>query len=718
MRGLTGALRADFRLSGRPAWGYGLLCAVVICLPLMLGVLLGHLQMGASVALGGYLTLFGDAPGRPYGDRVRGLLVTTTAVTLGVGLGALIQAGPPPVAVVVVGLVAAAGVYWPALGTPAVLSVTLAYFALPGMGVPLHMGVTAAGGLLAVLVVVAVWPVRRLRPLRRAVEEAGTALADLLAAGGRAPLADESWEPLRQRAVTALKDLDRALSLHRISVEDDRSPERLPATLTRVFQQTIALRVLRAAAVEAGIGTEWVRELDEAVGALARALREAALLGGSSEIPEALAAIGRFADRVDEIRATARAGGAPLPAAVLVGQVRQGVDRIAMAVRSVARQATEGVEVGPRLPRFVRPRRPAVSEGHHPVRVGLAVITAMTLMALVHEHYAKWFVVTVAVSLRPAYRDTVERVLLRVLGTAVGAVAAAVVLAVAPGHLYLTLFISVCAALGFALRGSGYGYWAIFSTPLSLMLSDFSLPLDWGAAAARVGLTVAGGAVALVFARLLWPRGHRARLTTRIAEMLDSHAVLVRSLIDRDPAQMDARSFAAADAAGRLADSLDLLDKEPGGSAPRRLRESLTAAGRLRDNALALLAVPPPEEGAGPTVTVLDLVADRLEKVAEAVRTEEAGVPPDDLDAVLDELGAYVDALAARRLDELAELAELAEPAEPADPADPADPREDVADRMTGLRRRVRHAAAAQPALRGLGAEAIRLAALTTPRSR
>ncbi|GAA4181521.1 hypothetical protein GCM10022252_06050 [Streptosporangium oxazolinicum] len=703
MRGLIGALRADFRLSGRPAWGYGLLCALVICLPLMFGVLLGHLQEGASVALGGYLTLFGDAPGQPYGDRVRRLLVTTTTVTCGVGLGELVRPGPWPVAVVVVGLVAAAGVYWPALGTPAVLSVTLTYFAPPGMSAPLHLGTTAAGGLLAVLLVVAVWPVRRLRPLRRAVEEAGTALADLLAAGGRAPLADESWEPLRRRAVTALKDLDRALSLYRISVEDDRSPERLPAALTRVFQQTIALRVLRAAVVETGVGTEWERELDEAVGVLARALREAVLPGGSPELQEALAAIGRFADRVDEIRGTARAGEAPLPAAVLLGQIRRGVDRITMAVRSVARQAAGGVEVGLRPPRLVRPRKPEIMAGHHPVRVGLAVVTAMTLMVLAHEHYAKWFVVTVAVSLRPAYRDTVERVLLRVLGTAVGAVAAAVVLAVAPGHLYLTLFISVCAALGFALRGSGYGYWAIFSTPLSLLLSDFSLPLDWGAATARVGFTVAGGALALLFARLLWPRGHRARLTTGIAEMLDSHAALVRSLIDQDPAEVDSRGFAAADAAGRLADSLDLLDKEPGGSAPWRLREALTAARRLRDNALALMAVPPPEEGAGPTVTVLDLVADRLEKVAEAVRTERAGVPPDDLDAVLDELGAHVDALAARRLDELAELADL---------------HGDAADRMTGLRRRIRHAAAAQPALRGIGAEAVRLASLTTPRSR
>ncbi len=126
----------------------------------MSGVLLGHLRESASVALGDYPTLFGDASGQPYGDRVRRLIVSTTTVTLGGGLGALVQPGPRPVAVVVVGLVAAAGVYWPALGIPAVLSVTLAYFALPGVSVPPHMGTTAAGGLLAVLLVVAVWPVR------------------------------------------------------------------------------------------------------------------------------------------------------------------------------------------------------------------------------------------------------------------------------------------------------------------------------------------------------------------------------------------------------------------------------------------------------------------------------------------------------------------------------------------------------------------------------
>ncbi|WP_433249692.1 FUSC family protein [Streptosporangium sp. CA-135522] len=694
MRRIAEALRGDFVISGRPAWGYGLLCALGICLPLLLGVRLGHVPQGAAMALGGYLTAFGDAPGLPYGERARKLLVAALMVTLGSGLGALIQPHPWPAAVVV-GLVAMAGGYWPVISVSSVLAVALTYFAPSDMSVPVHMGITAAGGLLMTSFLVVLWPVRRLQPLRAAFEEAGTALADLLEAAGRAPLSDESWEALRRRGVTARDEAARAFSLYRVSEEDDRALERLLATLTRVFHETVALRVLRAAAVREDMGVEWAGELDAATGALAGALREAVTLGGPVALPEALAAMGRFADRVEEIRRTAHTGGAPLPAAALLGQVRRCLDRIGMAVRSVAQQAVEGVEVGPRLPRFGRLRKPVFSTGRHPVRLGLAVTLAMALMLVTHEHYAKWFVVTVIVSLRPAYRDTVERVALRTIGTAVGAAAAAVVLAVAPGHLYLLLFIAVCAVPGFALRGASYGYWTVFATPLSLMLSDFSVPLGWGAAAVRMALTIAGGALALLFARLLWPRGQRVELTRRMADMLEEHAALVRSLIDQDPDEVRARVSAAANAADRFSGSLDRLDKEPGGGAPRRLRDAVTAAQRLRDNALALFAVPPPSEESGPTATVLDMVADRLENVAEAIRTERPEAPADDLDGVLDELGAHVDVLAARRLDEVAEGA---------------------ADRMTGVRRGIMHAAAARPTLKGLSAEAVRLASLTAPR--
>ncbi|WP_406319294.1 FUSC family protein [Streptosporangium sp. NBC_01639] len=694
MRKIAEALRGDFVISHRPAWGYGLLCALGICLPLLLGVVLGHVPQGAAMALGGYLTIFGDAPGLPYGERTRKLLVATLMVTLGTGLGALIQPYPWP-AVAVVGLAAMAGAYWPMISISSVLAVVLSYFAPSSMSAPAHMGVAAAGGLLMTLLLVGLWPVRRLRPLREAFEEAGEALADLLEAVGQDRLSDEGWEELRRRAVTARDGAARAFSLYWVSEEDSRALDRLLATLTRIFHETVALRVLRAAAVQTDIRTEWTAELDEAVLALARALREAMTAGDSAAVPEALGAMGRFAERVEEIRLSAHAGGAPLPAAVLLGQIRRCLDRIGTAVRSVAQRAVEGVEVGPRLPRFGRLRKPVFSSGPHPLRLGLAVTLAMALMLLAHEHYAKWFVVTVIVGLRPAYRDTVERVVLRATGTAVGATGAAVVLAVAPGQSYLIVFITVCAALGFAFRGASYGYWMVFATPLSLMLSDFSLRLDWAAAAVRVVLTIAGGALALVFARLLWPRGQRAELTGRAVAMLEEHAALVRSLIDQDPDEVRARSFSAGEAAGRFSDSLDRLDKEPGGSAPRRLRDAVAAARRLRDNALALFALPPPGEESGPAATVLDMVADRLENVAEAVGTDRPEAPADDLDAILDELGAHVDVLTERRLDEVAEGA---------------------ADEMTGVRRGIRHAAAAQPALRGLSAEALRLASLIAPR--
>ncbi|SNS92651.1 Uncharacterized membrane protein YccC [Streptosporangium subroseum] len=698
MRRIVKALRCDFEISGRPAWGYGLICALGVCLPLLLGVLSGHVHEGAATALGGYLAVFGDAPGLPYGERVRKLLLATVMVTLGVGLGGLIQPYPWPAAVVV-GLVAAASVYWAVLGIPAVLAVVLAYFAPSGLSLPLHMAVTAAGGLLVTLLVVVVWPVRRLQPLHRALRKAGTAVADLLASEGSTSLSDECRELLQRQAGIAQKDAARAFSLYRVSDEDanenDHSPERLLATLTRVLHETVALRVLRAAAAATDLGTGWTDELDEAVEALALALREAVTSGSSAAVPEALAAVNRFADRTEEIRRDVNADGGGLTGVVLLGQICRGLDRIGMAVRSVAQQTAEGLDVAVRLPRFGRPGKPVFTTGSDPIRRGLATIMAMGLMLLVHEHYAKWFVVTVTVSLRPAYQDTVDRVLLRVLGTAVGAMGAALVLAIAPGLFYLILFIGICAALGFALRGSCYGCWAMFSTPLSLMLSDFSLPLSWDAAVARVALTVAGGALALLFARLLWPRENRALLTGRIVDMLEKHASLVRSLADQGPGEVRAKVDSAADAGDRLTESLDRLDKEPGGSAPRRLRDAVTAAQRLRDNALTLLAVPPPGEEPGPTVTVLDMVADRLERVAEAVRAERPEEPPDDLDSVLDELGAYVDGLAARRMDELAEGA---------------------ADRMTGVREGIRHAAAAQPPLRGLSAEAVRLASLSAPR--
>lgn len=62
MRKIAEALRGDFVISHRPAWGYGLLCALGICLPLLLGVVLGHVPQGAAMALGAISRSSGTPP--------------------------------------------------------------------------------------------------------------------------------------------------------------------------------------------------------------------------------------------------------------------------------------------------------------------------------------------------------------------------------------------------------------------------------------------------------------------------------------------------------------------------------------------------------------------------------------------------------------------------------------------------------------------------------
>ena len=83
------------------------------------------------------------------------------------------------------------------------------------------MAVTAAGGLLVTLLVVVVWPVRRLQPLHRALRKAGTAVADLLEASEARTLAlgrelGGCCAPGGHRA----NDAARAFSLYRVSDED------------------------------------------------------------------------------------------------------------------------------------------------------------------------------------------------------------------------------------------------------------------------------------------------------------------------------------------------------------------------------------------------------------------------------------------------------------------------------------------------------------------
>ncbi|MFI9593455.1 FUSC family protein [Nonomuraea sp. NPDC052265] len=704
MRGAARALRAGFSLPARPPWGYGLLCGLAVAGPLLAGVLVGRPQSGAFLALGAYLTAFGDTYGQPYAARARFMAVKIVLIAGGCWLG-LYLADRPWWAVLALGLVAAAGGRWRTVGTPPAFAlVTGFYLAVPaGFGPPELM---VLGGLLYAVLALALWPLRRFDPLTTALDEAVHATAGLLDG-----LAGDDWDGLRERASKALGAAATASAAFESMDVTGRSADAYVKALVRIFHETVALRALRAAAPDEQDG------IDEVATTLAADLREAAD-GRRAGVVEALAVTADYAERL----AAREPGGDPaaLRSGAVLGQARRCLDRIAVGVRTVGLLAARhvppaghgllprppwqppaGRRLLPRLPWRPPPggsgrrlpwKPPTGGAGPgHAGRLGVTAAVAMALMLGVHEQYGKWFVFTVLLAVRPTYGDTVERVVLRVAGTVAGAAGAALILAAVPGPYTIVGTVLVFGTLGFALREVSYGYWSIFATPLAMMLTDFSTRLDWEAAGIRLALTAGGGVLALAAARLLWPRGQAGRLRGLSAELLREHARLIRTLAERDPDQLPDRTECAGTAADRLRESLDKLDKEPGGSAPAELRAALTLARKLRDDAILLGAVlRGAEQGSDATAGVLDAVADRLDAVGQAVRESEPPPAADAFESELDEV--------AREVSSLMEEA--------------------AAGEGTAVRRRLRHAVTAHPALRSLCKDALDLAAEVTARFR
>ncbi|MER6510211.1 FUSC family protein [Nonomuraea sp. NPDC001636] len=688
MRGAARALRDGFSLPARPPWGYGLLCGLAVAGPLLAGVLAGRPQSGAFLALGAYLTAFGDMYGQPYAARARSMAIKIVLIAGGCWLG-LYLADRPWWAVLALGAVAAAGGRWRTVGTPPAFAlVTGFYLAVPaGFGPPELM---VLGGLLYAVLALALWPLRRFDPLATALGEAVRAVAGLLDG-----LAGDDWDDRRERASKALDTAATASASFESMDAAGRSADAYVEALVRIFHETVALRALRAAAPDEQDG------IDDVATTLAADLREAAD-GRRAGVVEALAVTADYAERLG-----AREPGADpaaLRSAAVLGQARRCLDRIAVGVRTVGLLAARHV---PPAGRGLLPGKSAAGRGlfarvpwkpppggsgtEHAGRLGLTAAVAMALMLGVHEQYGKWFVFTVLLAVRPTYGDTVERVVLRVAGTVAGAAGAALILAAVPGPYTIVGTVLVFGTLGFTLREVSFGYWSIFATPLAMMLTDFSTRLDWKAAGIRVALTAGGGVLALAAARLLWPRGQAGRLRGLAAELLREHACLVRALAEGDLDRLPDRTESAGTAADRLRESLDKLDKEPGGRAPAELRTALTLARKLRDDAILLGAVlRGAEPGSDATAGVLDAVADRLDAVGQAVREGEPPPAADAFESQLDEV--------AREVSSLMEEA--------------------AAGEGTAVRRRLRHAVTAHPALRSLCKDALDLAAEVTARFR
>ncbi|MFC5749184.1 FUSC family protein [Actinomadura rugatobispora] len=705
---LERAREAYARVEGQTAPFYGLAASLAISLPLLVGTLTGHAAQGGLIALGAYLVAL-RTPEGPYGARARNLASAVLVIAVGATIGGNLAAHAW-LAVIVVPPVVALGSAVPWIGPTAGLAVLLTAIR-PPTGDVLYGGfLELLGGLLTTALLLAPWPARRLRPLRTTLSEAADAVAAALDAvaedvGGPDPgpleaveLTDPGlasvarkpdWDERRRAASQALTAARATYGFYRSGRgrEEPTRPERLIDALARIMQETVALRALVEAARRRPPDREWEQEARVAIAALAARVRlVAGAIEATGKAPLGTvesAAIRRFGRQTESIRRAGLAGDEDLVAVALIVQIRRSVERIAGGVNAARRLAAGGVRIGfgpprllaevpgpvstwGRLGRAVRTRSPGFREVG---RVTFIAFLAMFLATALDLPHGQWMTITAMFSLRGTYGQTVDRVVQRVGGTAVGSAIAALLLALAPDQTATALIIFAFALVSFTLRAVNFVYWELFNTVVAMMLLGFSVPSTWVDAGERIGLTIAGGLLAFLAVRLLWPTGHAERLPVQADRLLSVHADLARSaaaVVEGNLERLPHDQLVAAErAAETLADTRSRLVHErlPDEDLIDRLGNAVDAAHRVRDNLIAIGRMTREHEvDAGPLPEILDRLADHLEEVADSLDEPEPALdegspdapsPNERLDEEFSDLDTHLSALARRRREEI-----------------------------------------------------------------
>ncbi|WP_067628478.1 FUSC family protein [Actinomadura latina] len=682
---------------------YGTAAAVAVAVPLLAGALTGHAAQGSMIALGAYLVAL-RAPEGPYGAQARSLAVGVAVVAIGAAVGGLLSGHLWPTVIVVPPLIAL-GVAVPRIGSTAGLAVLLSAVRPPSADVLAIGLLELIGGLLTTGLLLAPWPARRLRPLRESLTECADAVAEALDAvaedvGAHDPepleaveLTDPDllavarvpdWEKKRRAASESLTAARATYRLYRTGrgKSDPTRPERLIDGLARVLHETVTLQAVLEAAKNYPPDREWRLETQTAISALAARLR--LLAGGiatAGEAPlgrEESAAVRRMGRAAEHIRRAGLAGDEDLIAVALISQVRRSIDRIAGEVAANRRIVAGGLRIGfgpPRMPgtldpmpvwervrRAVRTRSPAFRQVS---RVFVTAVVSMAVAAALGLSHGHWATITAMLSLRATYGETVDRLVQRVGGTAAGSAAAAVILTLAPGQLTVAVIAFVFAMAGFAMRSVNFAYWALFGTPLAMMLLDFSTPADWRTAGERIALTLAGTIMAYLAVRLLWPAGHVERLPVQLGRLLGTHADLVRATADvlaGERTRLTHDTIVAAErAAEAVAETALRLGHErvPDTDLINELRTTVDAAHRTRDHLIAVARLSRAEAvDTGPIPEILDRLADRFEEAAALLEVPdeldlEGSTPVEELDEELADLDRHLSTITRRRRAEI-----------------------------------------------------------------
>ena len=677
-----GVLRATVSLDRAGLQGKdGLRTALGVGVPLLVGIAVDRPLDGLAAAGGAFSAGFAlFATG--YRTRLSAVLLATVGVAfstfVGAAVGDVLALLALTVAVwgFVAGMLVSLGVAAGIIGLQSVIGLLLiTQYSMPlqdGLG---RAGLVLLGGLVQVVLLLTVWPLRRSPAERHALAVVYRSLASYAAALPRGVEDPPDSRPLAT-ARAALRDPQPFLRDEQVllfqGLHDEA--ERLRTTLA-------ALALVRARLVGSPSRATAVAQLDALAGqasALLRDIAAAADLPRSAARAGALAADGperapaRWAHLTRATSALRDEAAAAGPAEGHVGASLVGeVERLATAllghleaVVHLSRTAS-----GPPRPRV---RSTAWSDALPTLRAHLTLRSAVlrhalrlagtlgigtALAGLLPFEHRYWLPLTALVVLKPDFRSTFTRGLGRILGTAVGAVlATALTTALQPGPLLLALLVVLAAWGCYTVLFANYALFGLFVTAFVVFLLSFAGLPGTATVLDRLEATVLGGALALL-AYAVWPTWERVRVPEQLARLVEAQARYGTTLLEQyaDLSRRDLSRLEELRAAARLARSNGEASVARASTEPTGRRGGLppgdaeAVGAHVRAFALAALALQAHLPDARPVAVrpaLLALVGElraALDGLAAALRSGRAPAPATGLEQALQDLRAALD---------------------------------------------------------------------------
>jgi uncharacterized membrane protein YccC len=279
-----------------------------------------------------------------------------------------------------------------------------------------------------------------------------------------------------------------------------------------------------------------------------------------------------------------------------------------------------------RLPGLVRAAtsRDALANG---VRIGLCLAVATALAAAMQDRiHGFWLPLTTAVIVRPEYASVFVRTVNRIFGTVIGAFVATAVLAVLSSG--LPLVAATALALGFVVLSAPklYGF-SVIGITTSALLSRSIGQVDPVAPVYRLGDTLLGAAIAVVFGYLLWPGARRFPAYAQLSGALESAHDYLREAVKPAPHRrhwqaVRAEAYRLAHQARATAEAA-VLEPPPVSAVAVRV---IPVATELEDTVDAITAVGSAVDAGGDSTALIDDVKRRLQCLDEAAGAVES--PP------------------------------------------------------------------------------------------